>query len=110
MATAHKVMVTIRTKSGKIQTFPYTTTDTNAAFFLAPSGQDQIVLSGEDCWIIDEIHSTQGTCTQVYVYFNNVRIPDIILTAAEQPNVNRQIPSSPILVPAGTMVKFQTIT
>jgi len=90
--------------------YNYTTADTNTTALLAPSGEDQVVLSASDAWIVDWIHSTQGTCTQVYLYFNNVRIPDIILTAASQPGVNRQVRSSPIYVPAGTLVKATTIT
>lgn len=110
MATAHKVMVTVRNRRGQIKTYPYTTTDVNAAFLLAPSGGNSLVLSSEDCEIVDYVHSTQGTCTQVYVYYNNTNTGNVLLTANSQPTVNRQIRSCPIFVPAGTAVKFQTIT
>ena len=110
MATAHKVIVRVKTISG-FKVFPYTTTDVNAAFFLAPDGGNQLVLDQNDCWIVDVVHSTQGSTTQDYIFFNNVRIPDIIQTPASLPTVNRQIStSSPIFVPAGTQVKFQSIT
>ena len=110
MATAHKVMVTVRNARGQIKTYPYTTADTNTTAILAPSGDDEVVLSQQDCWIVDYVHSTQGTCTQVYPYFNNIRTGDVIFTAAAQPAVNRQIPNAPLFVPAGTRVKFTTIT
>jgi hypothetical protein len=110
MVTAHKVMVTVKDRNG-IRVFPYTTTDVNTAFFLAPDGGNQLVLSSQDCYIVDLVHSTQGSCTQDYIWFNNVRLPDIIYTAASQPTgVNRQVRSNPLFVPAGTQVKFQTIT
>jgi len=110
MATAHKVMVTVRNARGQLKTFLYTTADTTTTAILAPSGEDAITLSQQDCWIVDYVHSTQGTCTQVYVYYNEVRTGDVIFTAASQPTVNRQIPNSPLYVPAGTRVKFTTIT
>ena len=110
MATAHKVMVTVKNKQGQIKVFPYTTADTNTTALLAPSGEDSVVLSSQDAWIIDHVHSTQGTCTQVYVYFNDMRTSDVIFTVNSQPAVNRQIRSCPIYVPAGTRVKFVTIT
>jgi hypothetical protein len=110
MATAHKVMVTVRNRSGKIQVFPYTTADTNTTALLAPSGEDAIVLSQQDAQIVDYVHSTQGTCTQVYMYFNDMRTSDVLFTAAAQPTTNRQVRNSPINVPAGTRVKFVTIT
>lgn len=110
MATAHKVMATVKNKSGQIKVFPYTTADTNTTALLAPSGEDAVVFSTQDCWLVDYVHSTQGTCTQVYVYFNDMRISDVIFTANSQPAVNRQIRNSPIFIPAGTRVKFTTIT
>jgi len=110
MATAHKVMVTVKNKSNQIKVYPYTTADTNTTAILAPSGEDAVVLSQQDCWIVDYVHSTQGTCTQVYVYFNDVRTGDVIFTVNSQPTVNRQVPNAPIFVPAGTRVKFTTIT
>jgi len=110
MATAHKVMATLKKKNGQTHVCTFTTADTTTTALLSPSGSDQIVLSQEDCWLVDWVHSTQGTCTQVYLYFNNVRIPDIILTAASQPGVNRQIPASPIFIPGGTLFKATTIT
>jgi len=110
MATAHKVIATVRNKSGQVKVFPYSTADTNTTALLAPSGEDEVVFSLNDCWLVDYVHSTQGTCTQVYVYFNNIRTGDVIFTAASQPTVNRQIPNAPLYVPAGTRVKFTTIT
>jgi len=110
MATAHKVICTVRNRKGQSHVYTFTTADTTTTALLSPSGSDQIVLSQEDCWIVDWVHSTQGTCTQVYFYFNNVRIPEIILTAASLPTVNRQVPANPIFVPAGTLFKATTIT
>lgn len=111
MATAHKVLVLVKNKRGQVKGFPYSTTDINAAFFLTPSGGSQIVFSDQDCWIIDIVHSTQGSTTKDYIFFNNVKLSDEIQTPAAQPNVNRQIsPRSPIFVPGGTQVKFQSIT
>jgi hypothetical protein len=110
MATAHKVMVTVKNSKGQIKTLPFTTADTNTTAILSPSGEDAVVLSQNDCWIVDYVHSTQGSTTQVYVYFNDVRTGDVIFTAASQPNVNRQVPNCPLYVPAGTRVQFRTIT
>lgn len=110
MATAHKVMVTVKNRSGALKTFPYTTADTNTTALLAPSGEDSVVFSSQDCFIVDYVHSTQGTCTQVYVYYNDMRTSDVIFTANSQPTVNRQIRNCPLFVPAGTRVKFTTIT
>jgi len=110
MATAHKVIATLRNRAGQTHVCTFTTADTNTTALLSPSGADQIVLSQDDCWIVDWVHSTQGTCTQVYLYFNSVRIPEIILTAASQPGVNRQVRSSPIFVPGGTMFMATTIS
>jgi len=109
MATAHKVMVTT-TRGNKQVVWPYSTADTNTTALLTTSGDSSVVFSSQDCWITDYVHSTQGTCTQVYVYFNQVRQPLIIYTASSQPAVNRQVKNNPIFVPAGTQVKFTTIT
>lgn len=110
MATAHKVMVTTTKKNGQQIVWPYSTADTNTTALVAPSGDTSIVFSLDDCYVTDYVHSTQGTCTQVYVYFNNVRQPIIIYTASSQPTVNRQVKSAPLYVPGGTQVKFTTIT
>jgi len=110
MATAHKVFVTVRNRRGQIKTYPYTTTDVNAAFLLAPSGGNQLVLSPDDAQIVDYVHSTQGTCTQVAVFFNNADTGIRLPTASCQPTVNRLVRSAPIDLPAGTLVKFQTLT
>jgi hypothetical protein len=110
MATAHKVMVTVRNQSGQVKVFPYTTADTNTTALLAPSGSDAIVFSNQNSQIIDYVHSTQGTCTKVYIYFNNVQVPYVIYTAASLHTVNRQVRNAPIAVPGGTIVQFRTIT
>jgi len=110
MATAHKVMVTTTKKNRQQMVWNYSTADTNGTALLTPSGDSTVVFSNDDCYITDYVHSTQGTCTQVYVWFNGVRIYPIIYTANSQPTVNRQIKSSPIFVPGGTQVKFTTIT
>jgi len=110
MATAHKVMVTVKNAQGQQKTFPYTTADTNTTALLAPSGEDEVVFSSQDAWIVDYVHSTQGTCTQVYVYYNGMRTTDVLFTAAAQPTVNRQVPNAPLYIPAGTRVQFRTIT
>jgi hypothetical protein len=106
MATAHKVMVTVRKKNGQTKVFSYTTTDLNTAQLLAPSGSGSVVYSSEDCWIVDLAHSTQGTCTQDKVYFNNVDTGITLFTPNCLMTVNRQVRSSPIFVPGGTMVKI----
>jgi hypothetical protein len=110
MATAHKVMVTTTKSNGQQKVWPYATADTNTTFMTNPAGSSEQVLSGDDCFITDYVHSTQGTCTKVYVYFNGALQPIVLFTAAAQPTVNRQVRSCPILVPGGTKVSFATIT
>lgn len=110
MATAHKVMLTARKKNGEQKVFPYTTTDLNTAQLLAPSGSGDNVLSSEDVWIVDLVHSTQGTCTQDAIYFNNVDTGIRLYTPNLLPTVNRSVPQAPIYVPAGTVVKIIQLT
>jgi len=110
MATAHKVMVTVRTKSGKQFVLPFSTTDLNTAFLLSPSGASDLVYSPEDSWIIDLVHSTQGTCTQDKVYFNGALQGYVIYTPNSLPTVNRQVRNCPIYVPGGTRVSIQQAT
>jgi len=110
MATAHKVMITVKKKNGQTKTYPFTTTDLNTANLLAPSGAGDNVLSAEDCWIVDIVHSTQGTCTQDAIYFNNVDTGMRLYTPNLLPTVNRILPRNPIFVPAGTVVKVTQLT
>lgn len=109
MATAHKVMVTVA-KGSALEVFPYTTTDVNAASLLSPSGESETVFSQSNTKIVDYVHSTQGTCTQVAIYFNGMLQPIKLYTASSQPTVNRQVRNCPIDVPGGTRVKFVTLT
>ncbi len=110
MATAHKVMVTVRKKNGQQQVFPYTTTDLNTAQLLAPSGSGDNVLSRDDCYIVDIVHSTQGTCTQDAIYFNNVDTGMRLFTPNLLMTVNRILPRYPIFLPGGTVLKVIQLT
>lgn len=110
MATAHKVMLVAKNRSGQSKVFSFTTTDANTAFLLDPSGGSSRALSSQDCWIADIVHSTQGTCTQDKIYFNETDTGIVLYTPNMLPTVQRILPRNPIFVPAGTMVKIQQLT
>ena len=109
MATPYTVECMYQTRSGRIGQLHLTATDVAAAFFLAPSGASDIVLSGEDAKIYRMLYSgTPATTTQCQVYINGANTGIVLQGAANAPAaVTPQIsPSSPIYVPGGSQVKF----
>lgn len=91
------------------KTLPMTASDVAAAFWLFPSGANNLPLSGSATTIIaDIIYTAAGTdTTQVAVYMNGFDTGIRIYNATNLGTViNRQIASSPIVVPAGAVVQF----
>ena len=51
MATPYTIELMYQTRSGRLGQLHLTATDVAAAFYLAPSGASDLVISGEDCKI-----------------------------------------------------------
>jgi hypothetical protein len=71
MATPYTVELIYQTRSGVMGQLHLTATDVAAAFYLAPSGASDLVISSEDVKIVRMLYSgTPATTTTATVWVN----------------------------------------
>lgn len=112
MATAYKVSMALRNKSGQTTMRYFTASDVTTEFWLAPSGASDNQLSAQDCWITDIIVTSVGDCSQNQVYLNGVNTGIVLYNALMLPTAvgGRQVQQRPISVPAGSILRVVQIT
>jgi hypothetical protein len=73
-----------------------------------PSGGTELQLSSLPCVITDMVYTSAGTdTTQLVVYINGIDSGIRVYNGTNLASTfNRQIQSSPIVVPAGAIIKF----
>ena len=106
-ATPYKIALTIRNPQG-VKSLPMTASDVNAAFWLYPSGGNELQLSSLPCVISDIIYTAAGVdTTSVDLFVNGVNTGVRIFNGLNlATTINRQIASSPLSIPGGALVKF----
>jgi len=113
MATPYTVECQYRTRSGRTGQLHLTGSDVNAAFLLAPSGASDLVIASEDVKIYRMLYSgTPATTPYAHVFINGADTGTVLVgasnaPAAVVPQVNEK---NPILLPAGSQIKFVQTT
>lgn len=109
MATPYTVECIYQKRNGQMGQLHLTASDVAAAFFLAPSGASDLVLSSEDVKIVRMLYSgTPATTTTATVWINGANTGIVLVgaantSAAVQPQISF---ITPVYLPGGSQVKF----
>jgi len=114
-ATPYKIslVVALGAQNGQRKMIPLTASDVNAAFWLFPSGSNEMVLHGsQDTYIVDTILSAAGVDTsQIEIFLNGSSTGTKLLGATSTGTVvSRPFQQAPMRVPSGSLVKFTQLT
>lgn len=112
MATPYTVECIYQKRSGAMGQLHLTASDVATAFYLAPSGASDLVLSAEDVKIVRMLYSgTPVTTTTAKVFINGQDTGIVLVGAANIPTaVQPQISFvTPIYLPGGSQVKFTQV-
>lgn len=113
-AAAFKANLIVRGSDGWRWSYPTTVSDVNAAYYVFPDGNNDVILPSNHgaITIIDLILSAAGTDTsQAKIYVNGVDSGQKVQNAANVGTVyNRQFMSAPLTVPAGARLRFEQAT
>lgn len=115
VAAPYKIslVVALGSPNGARKVISMTASDVNAAFWLFPSGGNELPVHGlMDAYLVDAILSAAGTDTsQSEVYINGSSTGFKLLNATSLGTVvNRPLQLAPIRVPAGQTLKVTQLT
>jgi len=94
---------------GQRKNITLSASDVNAAALTFPSGGTEVAFSQDPVAIVDWVNSpAYGTdTTTMTMYINGEAQPMSVINAANQvTGISRQFQNSPLVVPAGALVKF----
>ena len=109
MATPYTVECIYQKRDGTMGQLHLTASDVAAAFFLAPAGNSDLVLSSADVKIVRMLYSgTPATTTTATVWVNGANTGIVLVgaantSAAVQPQISFV---TPIYLPGGSQIKF----
>ena len=113
-AAAFKAILKFVAKNGETFSYPCTVSDVNAAYYVFPDANNDVVLPTTKgvLAMTDLVLSAAGTDTsQAYIYVNGKNTGEVIMNAANLgTNFSRQLMAAPIYIAPGARLRIQQVT
>jgi hypothetical protein len=113
-AAAFKGVIKFQAQSGVTFNYPITATDINAAYYIFPDGNGDVVLPSMygTLYLVDVVLSASGTDTSTgTIFVNGKTTGELIMNAANLgTNFSRQFLGSPIAIMPGARLRIQQNT
>lgn len=115
VATPYKIslIAALGSPQGPRKMIPMTASDVNAAFWLFPSGANELALHGnQDVYIVDAILSAAGVDTTNVSFFVGGSDTGVVLNNATSlaTTITRPLQLAPLRIPAGLALKVKQNT
>jgi len=112
-AVPFKAILKFNSQGGPF-TYPCTVSDVNAAYYVFPDGNNDVVLPSNKgtIYLVDVVLSAAGTDTsQAIIYVNGKTTGEQVMNSANLgTNFSRQFMGSPIGIAAGARLRFAQAT
>ena len=111
-AAAYKTVLSVTLSNGAKKSIPMTASDVSGAYWLFPSGGNEVQIDSGACVITDITYTSAGTDTSAAdLYVNGFFTGYRLFNGANTISVlNRQVQNTPIGIKAGALVKFIQVT